>query len=218
MFKKLLSLFLKSNCPLCKRPANNILCEYCTEKINTYQLHDCKKFWQGDLPVFVWGKYDGELKRSIFSFKYDLHQEIGEFWGNLLAKEWLNYGFKNKYKKITIVPIPLHKKKQKERGFNQAELIAKRFAQINRYNFKPHLIARIKDTKAMFNLTVAEREKNLEQAFSLGKDYQKFNHNSSVILVDDIYTSGATVKAVSQVLAQNNIKVLGVVAIASPKS
>jgi ComF family protein len=216
MLTKLLSLFLKSNCPLCQRPADHILCPYCHDNLQTCQLSNCREFWQGDLPVFIWGNYTGYLKRAIASLKYDLHQEIGEILGEWLAKAWLKSGLYNRHQKITVVPIPLHQKKQAQRGFNQAELIARSFCQITRYELKPNLLTRIRRTEAMFGLSATQRQKNIHQAFGLGKDELSFNSNSSVLILDDIYTTGTTVKEACRVLQSSKIKIWGVMAIAKP--
>lgn len=216
MLKNLLSLFLKPNCSLCQRPADRLLCQYCYDNLQSCKRSNCGEFWQGDLPVFIWGNYGGYLKRAIASLKYDLHQEIGEILGEWLAKAWLNSGLDDPHQKITVVPIPLHQKKQTERGFNQAELIGRRFCQITRYDFKPNLLKRIRPTEAMFGLTATQRQKNVHQAFSLGKGYPKFNGHSSVLILDDIYTTGTTVREARRVLHSSQIKVLGAMAIAKP--
>lgn len=215
MLNNFISLFFKPNCALCQRPADKIICRYCDNKLKTCQLKNSRELWQGDLPIFILGNYGGELKRAIANFKYDLRTEIGEVLGEWLAEAWLNCGLYSRKEKITVVPIPLHEEKQKERGFNQAELIAKRFCQITKYDLKPNFVTRIRNTKPMFELTPVQRKENVNEAFALGKDYQKFKQNSSVLILDDIYTTGTTVNEVSIILRKHKVKVLGVLAIAS---
>lgn len=217
MLKNLLSLFLKPNCPLCQRPADEVVCKYCANKLKTCQLNDCSIFWQGDLPVFIWGQYGGYLKRAIAAFKYDLKPEMGELFGTLLAKAWLDARLHLPAHKITVLPIPLHGDRQKERGFNQAELIARRFCEITKYDLKPFLLQRIRNTEAMFGLNSTQREENIKQAFTLGKDFQRLNSNSSVLIIDDIYTTGTTAKEACQVLQNHQIKIVGIAAIASSR-
>lgn len=216
MLKKILSLFLKPNCPLCQRAADNILCQFCRANLQQYRLNNCREYWQGDFPVFIWGNYDDYLKRTIAAFKYKGHQEIGEILGEWLAKAWLNSGLYSRNQKITVVPIPLHPIKQKDRGFNQVELIAKRFCQITKYNLQCNLVKRVRNTDAMFGLNRIQRAKNLDGAFSLAQDYPKFKSNSSVLIMDDIYTTGTTVNQVRQILLAHQIRVLGVAAMAKP--
>jgi ComF family protein len=218
MLNKLLSLLFKANCPLCQRPANHILCQYCTQQLKAFQSKNPRVLWSSELPIFIWGKYDSYLKRAIASFKYELHQEIGELFGEWLAKSWLDSGFISLYQPVTVVPIPLYAKKQQERGFNQAEVIARRFCQITGYSLKANLLTRQRHTEAMFGLNPTQRQENIKDALIIGKkDYQRFNHKSSVLILDDIYTTGTTVKEATQVLRQSQIRVLGVAAIASPR-
>lgn len=216
MLERILSLFLQVNCSLCQRPAEDIICNYCEKKLRSCQLDNPQKLWQNDLPVFVWGSYDSYLKRAIANCKYDLNSEVGELLGEWLGEAWLKADLPTRYPKLTVIPIPLHPKKLKTRGFNQSELIARNFCQVTSYQYLPHLLARVKNTEAMFSLTPEARIANLERAFSLGKDYLKFKRNSQILIIDDIYTTGTTVKSAIQVLAQLDIKVLGVAVIATP--
>ena len=218
MFKSLLSIFLESNCPLCQRQADNYLCKYCYQQLQEYQLDNCSRWWQGDLPLFIWGVYDGKLKRAIAALKYDPHPQLGELMGNWLGKAWLESPLSQQNPKITVIPIPLHEKKLKTRGFNQAEIIAKGFCQITNYTLKPHGLLRVKDTKAMFGLKAEERKENVADAFILGKNIRPHQSLPPVLLIDDICTTGTTVKAAALVLQKNQIEVLGVGAIARPIS
>jgi predicted amidophosphoribosyltransferase len=108
----------------------------------------------------------------------------------------------------------MHPKKQKQRGFNQAALIAEGFCNVTGYKLKVNGLERIKETEAQFSLSVAQRQQNLANAFVIGKDLCR-PPNIPILLVDDIYTTGATVKAAVKTLEINQIKVLGVAAVAT---
>ncbi|MBR8828624.1 MAG: ComF family protein [Gomphosphaeria aponina SAG 52.96 = DSM 107014] len=215
MFKNILSLFLKENCPLCQRPADEIVCKYCQKQLESCKLSNNSQYWQGELPLFVWGEYEGKLKRAIARCKYDNHPELGELLGYWLGKEWQSAPVSRKLKQFTVVPIPLHQKKLKERGFNQAEIIASSFCQITGAKLQAAGLVRVKATKAMYGLKPKEREENLKNALALGKDLQKKTPNS-VLIIDDIYTTGTTAKNAAQVLREKGIKVVGIAAIAKP--
>ncbi|MBE9221514.1 ComF family protein [Cyanobacterium stanieri LEGE 03274] len=213
--KSFLSFLFKSSCVLCERKTNDIICEYCHNQIISCEITNPLINTNKDYALFIWARYENYIKRAIFTFKYDNKVELGEVFGQFLARAWVDNKLRKKGKKITVVPIPLHRKKLEERGFNQAELVAKSFCEITGYNFLPNLLIRVKNTDAMFNLGTLERESNISQAFTIGKDYSRFNRQHSVIILDDIYTTGATVEEAIRVLKTLNIKVLGVVAIAS---
>ncbi|WP_413171844.1 ComF family protein [Anabaena azotica] len=214
MFKNLLNLFLQSNCPICQRSTQGEICQYCTKQLQTCYLKNPNYLWQQPLPVFGWGSYGGALKRAIAVMKYENHPEIGRVLGNYLGEAWLlNTPALNK--KPVIVPIPLHAKKLKDRGYNQAALIAEGFCQTTGLKLKLNGLARIKETKAQFSVSGSEREQNLADAFSIGQDFSRHHPDAPVLLVDDIYTTGATAKSAVYALHQSSIAVLGLAAVAT---
>ncbi|MBF2057439.1 MAG: ComF family protein [Cyanobacterium sp. T60_A2020_053] len=218
MINQFLSFFLQKNCPLCQRPSPQIICNYCEQKIKSEQrdLKECIIKIK-DYQIIIWGKYDGYLKRAITDLKYNNKPELAKLLGTYLGKLWLNF-YKNKLiEKYTVVPIPLHPKKIKIRGFNQAELIADGFCEITGFPHLPHLLSRVKNTEAMFSLTPSQRQANIHQAFTIGKDYHRFNRLSEVIIIDDIYTTGTTVEEAIKVLHTLQIKVQGLGALASSR-
>lgn len=209
MLKNFLSLFLKSNCPLCQRSANDVICNYCQRRLESCKLKNPSEFWQGELPLFAWGAYGGNLKSAIAAMKYESHPELGELMGIWLAKTWLNFEIGKRVTKLTVVPIPLHLNRFKERGFNQAELIARGFCRLTGYTLQNQGLIRTRDTKPMFGLNPGERDRNIKGALSLGKDFQYRHPTAPVLLVDDIYTRGTTVIEASKVLSEYKIPLFG---------
>ena len=136
--------------------------------------------------------------------KYSNKPEIGDILGKLLGQAWLD---SQPTAKLTVVPIPMHYRKQKARGFNQAEVIAKSFCQITGCKLNTKALIRDRETEAMFNLSSASaRVKNIRGALRVGTKLPQH----SVLLIDDIHTTGTTVDEASKVLEQNQIKVIGV--------
>ena len=74
----------------------------------------------------------------------------------------------------------------------------------------------MKATEAMFSLNPAQRKKNLRNAFAISKNWQKSPKSTSILLLDDIYTTGTTLKEAAQILQRQNIDVLGAIVIATP--
>lgn len=209
MLKQLLSVFLESRCPLCQRTTPETICKYCFKKLSSHQLKKCERsHWRGNLPVFAWGRYDGQLKRAIAEMKYSDRPEIGIVLGQLLGQVWLESNL-IKSQKVTVIPIPLHRNKMKVRGFNQAEKIARGFCQLTGYCLDVRALIRVRETQAMFGLDSKARTKNLQGAFRLGK-----LPKHPVLLLDDIYTMGTTVKESARVLRQKKIEVIGSVVVA----
>jgi ComF family protein len=216
MLKSLLSLFVKSNCPLCDRATSELLCPSCAKQLQRMQRLNPGQFWQGELPLFAWGVYGGLVKRAIAALKYDNHPELAQPLGFYLGKAWLDFPLSLKIKNVTVVPIPMHAQKLKQRGFNQAELIGRSFCQYTGLSLQPSGLERQKETDAMFGLKARDRIANVSDAFILGKTFEKRLPNIPVLLIDDIYTTGATVRAAAQILRQHGVKVIGVVAVATP--
>lgn len=217
MLKNILSIFLKEKCPLCERATHEEICSYCQKKLKSCQFKKPQQFWQGDLPLFVWGAYDGKLKQAIASLKYDKHPQIGEILGVWLAEIWQTYSLIDFKISPLIIPIPIHKKKKETRGFNQSEIIAKGFCQVTKYPLNSRGLIRIRQTKAMFSLTVKEKEKNIQGAFKLGKSLENSSLSRPILLVDDIYTTGTTVKEAARILRHHGIRVVGVLAVSTPR-
>lgn len=216
VFQGFLNLFMKSNCPLCDRPAEAALCQYCQRQLQQCQFAKPEQFWQNER-VFVWGAYGGKLKRAIAAMKYENHPELAKPLGYWLGETWLKSPISAQFAKVTVVPIPMHPEKQRKRGFNQAELLARSFCEYAGLPLQPQGLERIRDTKAQFGLSRSEREKNLDGAFNLGKAFRAKRPPGAVLLLDDIYTSGATVCAAEKTLQNSGIQVCGVAAIATSK-
>ncbi len=212
-FKNLLNLFLQSNCPFCQRPTNKEICLDCGRQLQQCHLANPKALWKQPLPVFAWGKYGGTLKQAIAAMKYDNHPEIGRILGQYLGQAWLSHPPEDNSQPI-VVPIPLHKTKLKERGYNQAALIAENFCLVTGLQLKPQGLQRNRQTTAQFSLSAQERQQNLTGAFSLGSGFRRIP-KSPILLVDDIYTTGATAKSAIATLEKSGIQVYGLAAVAS---
>jgi ComF family protein len=216
MLKELLSVFLQSNCSLCGRSTSKAICQDCEKQVKSCQIKDNCRFWQGNLPLFVWGNYQGRLKQAIAALKYQKSPQIGELLGCYLGEAWLNSSLYLQNKKLSVIPIPLHPKKLQERGFNQAELIAQAFCQITGYKLLKKGLIRQKETQAMFNLSFHERENNLKNAFLVAENIKSSHLTQPILLIDDIYTTGTTAQEAAKVLKAKKILIFGIAAIAKP--
>lgn len=188
----------------------------------------------GELPVFSWGNYSGALKRAIAALKYDNQPALGRLLGQELGRAWIanhrqpmpsssSRSFtKDQATPTTVIPIPIHPTKRKQRGYNQAELIAEGFCAVTGLPLIRHGLKRVKETQAQFGLSVAEREQNLTAAFHLNLPKHgrsllpRPNWQGSVLIIDDIYTTGATVRAATAVLKSRCINVSGLAVVARP--
>ncbi|MBH8563539.1 ComF family protein [Nostoc sp. CENA67] len=214
MLKGLLNLFLQSNCPLCQRSTPDDLCQYCAKQLQSCHHKDPSCLWQKPIPIFSWGVYGGSLKRAIAVMKYENQPQIARPLGQYLAEAWL-LNLPSNERHLVVVPIPLHASKQKQRGYNQAALIAQSFCQVTGLKLKQNGLQRLRETKAQFGLSASERENNLAEAFAVGSELRDRRLDTPVLLVDDIYTTGATANSAVQTLRQCGLTVLGLAAVAT---
>ncbi len=207
-----LNLFLKANCPLCDRTVERVLCRYCLRQLQDCQLPQPACYWQGDLPLFAWGKYEGAVKQAIGKLKYAGHRSIADLYGELLAQSWQQSAL-TLPTKLIVIPIPLHPEKLASRGFNQAEAIARQFCEVTGDRLDLSL-QRTRATVAQFGLSKTARQENVADAFALIASTQ-LKPGATVLLIDDIYTTGATVRSAANVLRARQIPVCGVAVVAT---
>jgi ComF family protein len=200
LWQPLLDFFLKPKCPLCNRSATSTFCIYCAQQLQADALEQPIYLHHPDYAVLAWGNYGGTLKRAITQCKYHNHPAIAWHLGDLLGQSWLEHWPSSGLPasgQLRAIPIPLHPDRQRERGFNQAELIAKGFCA--RTNISLDLsLKRVKQTTAQFQLTPSDRQQNLANAFQVQSSQSL--KGRSVILIDDIYTTGTTVVAAMNAL------------------
>lgn len=212
--QRVFNLFLESKCPICQRATPKEFCQDCDRQLKSCQIPDPKKLWYGELPIFAWGIYGGTLKQALAALKYHQQRQVAQPLGDWLGEAWqksqLGTGVK-----LTVLPIPLYAKKQQERGYNQAELLAESFCRITGLPLKKHGLERIRDTKPQFGLSAIERKQNLSGAFRLGQDLRQHRSDRQILLLDDIHTSGETAKQAVATLNKHGILVYGIVAIAT---
>ncbi len=212
--RSLLELVLQPDCLLCDRPSREAMCPACQRQLQRYQRRTPGEFWQGELPLWVWGRYSGRLRQAIASLKYDQKPELARSLGIWLAASW--QPAPPVAQRPVLVPIPMHAAKQQERGFNQAELIARSFSHYTGLRLAQGL-QRVRATDAMFGLRPAERDRNVANAFQLAADFRRRPPRQPVLLVDDIYTTGATARAAARTLTQAGITVAGLAAVATTR-
>lgn len=177
-------------------------------------MPDAQQFWIGDPPLLPWGIYTGSLRRAIATLKYENQPQLARPLGQWLGQRWL--AFPDRPARAVVVPIPMHAEKERQRGFNQAILLAQAFCQVTGLPLMPDGLCRVRSTTAQFGLSAAEREQNVAGAFRVNPRLVQRYAQWPVLLLDDIYTTGATARAAVQVLQQHRLSVVGVVTIARP--
>jgi len=187
-----------------------LICPVCGRGSFSGQRHiDCPSRYQLDGLVALW-EYEGLIKTAIHYIKY---RKLGDAVSELVAlsletmskdKERFASFFSDLFtEKPFITFIPMFSKKERKRGFNQSELIARALGKITGLE-TISLLEKMKETESQTRLKKEKRLKNIEGAFSLKADSLKPPEN--LILVDDIWTTGATMKEGAKILKQSGAK------------
>jgi len=145
-----------------------------------------------------------KVQKIIHSLKYKGHQEIGSFFGEWLGKEMLQ---SNRFKNIDIiVPVPLHPKKLKKRGYNQVSIFGKTLATYLNAKYCEDVLIRKSATSTQTKKHRLERWKNVEELFFLTDN--SYFEGKNILLIDDVITTGATLEAcANELLKTSNINI-----------
>jgi len=156
--------------------------------------------------------YEGVIREMLMGFKFRDDLASGEGLATLFSErfpEELNP------KPDLVVPVPLHPRKLRDRGFNQAVILARMLSKRLGAPFNPFVLVRTRYTKPQFEITsIHERRRNVSGAFSVtGKGRDKVD-GRSVLLVDDIFTSGSTAGECARALLDSGAEVVEVCTLA----
>ncbi len=194
-------------CPSCiglVRRINSPLCSTCGAPFATEagEDHLCGECAIAPPPFQLarsWARYETHVMTAIHQFKYQ-----GKFfWGKILGQvmaEATYPGF-NFADYSLVLPVPLHPRRLRERGFNQSLLLARLIASFHRLRLDLTGLQRIVHTAEQTKLGREEREKNVRRAFAV-RDRQQIK-GESIVLVDDVFTTGSTVRECSRILLGN---------------
>lgn len=142
-------------------------------------------------------EFSGVVRQAVHAFKYEGQRQLAGVLGEWMAQAWPGTGLAADY----IVPVPLHPRRLRERGYNQATLLADELSEKVNLPVFPEILMRSRMTKTQIELSAPEREKNVAGAFAfVGPDSAVAGR--TVLLVDDVRTTGATLNACAGALKQ----------------
>ena len=175
-------------CKRCGKPIRYVEKEYC---------HDCEEHdFSYEQGKSIW-LHKGPVRWSVYQFKYHNRRIFAE----LYAEEWCRlYSYQlREWGVDVIIPIPLHPKRRRKRGYNQAEILARELGKRCNVAVNPRAVIRVTNTRPQKELNDKDRKKNLRNAFRVTKHWKKAK---KVLLIDDIYTTGNTIDSVARVLRE----------------
>ena len=163
-------------------------------------------------PVFTYarsaGRYDGALREALHAFKFSGKTTLAVPLAELIAEQCAGA---LPAPVDLVVAVPLHRARERERGFNQSALLAARLARALDAPFQGRALRRVRATLAQADLTGRERRDNVRGAFAADRDAVTGRH---VLLVDDVLTTGATVSECARVLMAAGAASVGIVTVA----
>ncbi len=217
----LTDLIYPRRCPVCDRavsPFGRLVCETCKEAFEYVKEPYCMKC--GKKLEDAQTEYCSDCMRrrhlfdrgralcsyrsisdSIYRFKYKGRREYAAYYAACMDRglgNWIR-----QCRPDALVPVPIHASKRRVRGYNQAEALAKELGSRTGIPVEADLVRRVRKTVPMKELSLGERQNNLKRAFKICRNDVKLN---TIIIIDDIYTTGSTIDAMSYELRKAGVK------------
>lgn len=195
--------YLCANCLSSIKQFEEFVCPVCLKRSVIGKTHPGCKTPYGLDGLSAGVVYKGVVKRLVFSFKYEpytsnLKEAMGKLFTEMISQNELFITLLSQ--RPIVIPIPLSSKKLQKRGYNQAELLGGSLSKSFELDTKLHILKRIKNTKPQFTLDKVSRFQNVKDAFEISDVYKKDIKDATVLLVDDLATSCATLKECAKVL------------------
>ncbi len=233
---KILNLIYPPKCGICGKLNQDFLCKKCEkildsqaifqidkiDKIDKFDKSDkivrnnsdfISKNFENHLYIF---KYEGIIRNTIIKYKFNEKSYLYKTFVNFLLKNEKFFKILESYD--TIIPVPISKKRKKQRGYNQSELIAKELANKLKIDLDISSLCKQKDIIEQSKLSKEERVENIKGAYILKKQNYIQNENvlkdKKIILIDDVFTTGSTANECCRVLKKANPKRIDVLTIA----
>ncbi len=215
-----LDLLFPRRCPVCDRPVKpygalicgecaqvpvpvgDSVCMKCGKPVEAEEEYcpDCaarKHLYYRGMAVYRYRSVSG----SLYRFKYDGRREYADFYGEGMARTMDRFLRETgpRHAPELFIPVPCSAQRMRKRGYNQAALLARSLSEKTGIPASEGLLIRSRDTRAMRGMTAAERQINLKRTFHV---YGNGVRLKSIMLIDDIYTTGATIDACAGALLE----------------
>ena len=201
-------------CLICGNSCNKIWCDRCKNllysnaKFAIKSNYDKKLYFDKQIYIFL---YKDIIRKLILDYKFREKSYLYKIFSEIIIKNEKICRILKSYD--IIIPVPIHKKRKKQRGYNQSELIARDIAfEIENLKIENKVIIKNINNKQQGLLNKTERIKNVKNVYQI-ENVEKIK-NKRIILFDDIYTTGSTVNEISRILKQNGAKEILVVTLA----
>ena len=204
----LLALILPARCLECNeliRPPEYYICQNC---LNKHPRH-CNRRPN----YFSLLEYSGTIQKLVWHLKYDSRPEIGDYLGSYLGEELKKAALLEDPHKFVIVPVPLHPKRQRKRGYNQSDRLALGLASALNCTSDDKLVSRNTNNVSQTTLNKNERGKNVQNIFAFCKE---ISADKTFLIIDDVITTGATTRELLKLFKEHNYSRVIAISLAAP--
>ena len=209
MIEKILNILFPKMCLNCGKQGEGYLCSSCFLKSNfKFKIIPVKNKHYNYL-IYL-GKYKNEIRRKMLDFKFYNKAFINEYFLEFLLKNKNICAFLKNFD--LIIPVPMFKTKKLKRGYNQTELLRKNLSKKLELEYLEDVLVKIKENRTQSLVLKNERKQNVKNVFKIENPF--YIKNKKIILVDDIYTTGATIDECTKLLKKSGVKEILVLVIA----
>lgn len=217
--EKILNQIYPKTCGICGKIDTKSICSKCNlelkkqaeirilQKEYIEEKSEKEKYFQELMYIF---KYEGQIRQLIIDYKFNEKSYIYKTFVNFLLKNKKIFENIKKYDKI--IPVPISKKRYKERGYNQSLLIANEISKQTNLELVNNCLIKTKNIIEQSKLNKEDRQQNIQGVYSIQNE--EIITNKKVLLIDDIYTTGSTVNECSKILQQARPERIGVLVLA----
>lgn len=211
MLKRVTNLLFPNVCGICKKISKNDICPKCGQmlkKIADVKVQKCtNKTYEEYAYLF---KYEGIIRERLIEYKFHEAGFLYKTFATAMLKNNKICSYIKKYD--IIIPVPVHKKRKRERGYNQTELVARKVSEKLNIQLETDVLIKTKHTKPQSTLNKEARKINAKNVYQL-QNKQKIK-DKKILLLDDIYTTGSTASEASRTLSWAKPQKIGVLTIA----
>ena len=208
MFKKIfgfvLDFLFPRKCGVCNKLNDNFVCKDCLKRINSFKIYN---FSEEGIWIY---RYEGIVRNLIIDYKFKDKSYLCELFANCILSDGEVCKIIQKYD--IILPVPLHKKRFKERGYNQSKLISDILAQKLGVQTFDDVLVKIKNTLPQGKNLLHDRRKAIKGAFFVENPDKIRGKN--VLIFDDIYTTGNTANECKKIIEESGAKSVEILTIA----
>ena len=208
---RVLNFLFPSKCRICKKRGKFDVCEKCIRQIERYEDLHIINFQNRYLDTLIYFfKYKDYIRKLILDYKFFNKFYIGKVFSKIILKN--EKICRNLKLYDIIIPVPMHKIKKRERGYNQTEILAQDLAKNLKLEYSENILIKTINNKKQSSLSRKERYENIKNVFKIVKS-DKIK-DKKILLIDDICTTSATLEECAKVLKHAGVSMVVALVIA----